>query len=163
MSEYKLSKTIDVSVDVAKELIDKFFTQVPQVKNYLNNLGRFAIAHNFAVTPPPFKRRRYFEDPGSDFSKIGNIERAGKNHPIQGGNADLTKASLVLIRNYIIEHNIDVKIVNVIHDEIITECKNELAEEWKPIMESLMIQAAQIVIKNVPVKVDCKITEYWKK
>lgn len=68
-----------------------------------------------------------------------------------------------MIRDTIIQNDLPVKIVNVIHDEIITECRDDYAEEWRPIMENLMIKAASIVIKSIPIKVDCKITDSWQK
>jgi DNA polymerase I-like protein with 3'-5' exonuclease and polymerase domains len=39
----------------------------------------------------------------------------------------------------------------------------EHAEEWKPVMESLMLKAAATVLKDLPMKVDCKISDHWTK
>lgn len=50
-----------------------------------------------------------------------------------------------------------------VYDEIQTECREDFAEEWRGILEDLMIKAAQVVIKDVPVEVDCKVTNYWTK
>lgn len=166
MSEFKLAKTIDVEVPVALNIINKFFKAVPKVKAYLDRLGSTAVAYYKARSLAPFYRIRYFDQPQdsyTSFKLLGEIERAGKNHPIQGSNADLTKTALVLIRNHINANNLPIKIVNVIHDEIITECAEEYAEEWRPVMEELMIKAAKFVIRSIPVKVDCKISDKWEK
>lgn len=163
MSEFKLSKTIDVDVETARKIIDKFFSQVPLVKRYLKRSATFGIRNLYVQTPRPYNRTRFFEDPKGDFKLIGSIERASMNMPVQGANADIIKSALVLISTYIKVHGLNVKIVNVIHDELITECPREMAEEWREIMNNLMVQAAEIVVKNVPMKVDCKISDYWKK
>lgn len=166
MSEFKLSKVIDVDVHIARDIIDRFFKAVPGVEAYLRNLGSCGTTYYQARTLMPFFRVRYFdppEDTYSSFKRLGEIERQAKNHPIQGANGDIVKAALVLIRLEIIKNNYPVKIINVIHDEIITECVEEFAEEWRPIMEALMIKAAGIVIKSIPMKVDCKITDKWEK
>ena len=166
MSEYKLSATIDVSIEVARDIISRFFEKVPLVKKYLDDLGASAVARFSARTPKPFYRIRLFDQPEigeNSFKVLGSIERAGKNHPIQGCCADIVKIALVLIKEHIDEHNLDIRIVNVIHDEIITECAESLAEEWRETMGTLMSSAAKVVLKKVPMEVDCKITDYWKK
>lgn len=166
MSEFKLSKTIDVDVEVAADIIARFFKAVPKVESYLAGLGKYSTSHMCSRTLAPFYRIRHYEIPSNEpntWKVLGAIERAGKNHPIQGSNADLTKAALVFMRKYIKDNNVPVQIVNVIHDEIITEVHEDYAEEWRPIMEGIMVQAAQLVIKSIPVKVDCKISNHWTK
>lgn len=51
----------------------------------------------------------------------------------------------------------------MIYDEIQTECKEDFAEEWRSILENIMINSAKLVLKKVPVKVDCSISDYWTK
>ena len=49
------------------------------------------------------------------------------------------------------------------HDEIITETIEEFAEKWKSILETIMIETAQLVIKSIPVEVCGIISNYWSK
>lgn len=165
MSEYKLADTIEVTVDEASGIIKKFFSKVPIVEKFLNTLGLLAKTRGFIRTPKPYQRLRWFEgyDNKDDFKRQGEIERAGKNTPIQGGNADMTKLALVLVYREIKKHNYPVKIVHVVHDEIQTECPKEFAETWRPILQRLMIQAAEVILKNIPMEVDCKISDHWSK
>jgi len=165
MSEYKLSDTIEVGVDEASNIIRKFFSKVPVVEKFLNQLGLLAKTRGFIRTPKPYQRLRWFEgyDNKGDFKRQGEIERAGKNTPIQGGNADMTKLALVLVYREIKKNNYPVKIVHVVHDEIQTECPKEFAETWRPILQKLMIQAAEVILKKVPMEVDCKISDHWSK
>lgn len=165
MSEYKLADTMEVSVDVASSVIKKFFSRVPKVKAFLDMLGHLGKTRGFIRTPKPYQRIRWFDgyENSDDFKKQGEIERAAKNTPIQGCNADMTKLACILIYREIKKNNYPVKLLIPVYDEIQTECKIEFAEEWASIMSKLMIQAAEVILKNVPMEVDCKVSDHWSK
>lgn len=164
MSEYKLADTIEIEVSQAKAIIDKFFAAVPKVKAFLDMLGRIAVKKGRIKTPPPYGRIRWFDDYKSDDQKVlGSIERAGKNSPIQGCNADLTKLALILLYREIHNNNLDVKIIHTVHDEIQCEVKEEIAEWWSKRMGQIMEEAGLAVVKSIPMKVDCKISDCWSK
>jgi len=165
MSAFKLSDTLSISKEEAQAIIDKFFKVVPKVQSFLNALGNLAKKRGYIRTGLPFGRIRFFEgyNERSDLKRQGEIERAGKNQPIQGSNGDIIKQALVSIKETIDDNNYPVFIINSIYDEILTECEDSFAEEWKLIMDDLMIKAAQVVLKETPVVVDCQISEYWKK
>ena len=97
------------------------------------------------------------------FKELGEIERASKNTPIQGANAQLIKYALVKIQNRIDKDNLPIKILLSIYDEVQTECREDMTEWWKGELKRIMIEAAQLWIKTVPVEVDVKITDYWTK
>ena len=165
MSEYKLASTILVTVAEAKDIIDKFFKAVPKVKRFLDASTYYAQQTLEIATP--LGRKRFFEvvpqSHPDHFKQLSGIGRQGANHKIQGANADCLKIALVMLRNTINKHKYPVKIINIVHDEVVTECHKDFAAEWKDIMETTMIKAAQIIIKTIPVKVDCKIMDHWKK
>lgn len=165
MSEYKLSDTIEISVDEARAIIKKFFKAVPKVEKFLNNLGEIGKERGFIRSPPPYGRIRWFGgyDNKHDFKRLGEIERQSKNHPIQGGNADMTKLALVLVYKEIKEKGYDVKLIHQVHDEIQTEVREEFANEWAVLMSNIMVKAANSILKKVPMVVDCKVADYWSK
>lgn len=164
MSEFKLADTIEIPVEQAKGIINKFFNAVPKVKHFLDMLGYVAKTKGRIKTPPPYRRIRWFDNYKSeDFKILGGIERAGKNHPIQGGNADLTKLALIRLYERIHKENLPVRIIHTVHDEIQTEVKEEFAQEWANIMNEIMQDAGKVIVKSIPMKVDCKIADYWSK
>lgn len=164
MSEYKLSDTIEISIDEAKKIIKKFFKAVPKVEKFLNALGNLGKSRGYIKTAKPYGRYRWFDGWDSrDPKRLGEIERQSKNHPIQGGNADMTKLALVLLYKTIKENNYPVKLIHQVHDEVQTEVTEEFSEEWSNIMEKIMVQAASVVLKEVPMVVDCKVANYWSK
>lgn len=168
MSKFKLADTIDISVDEADKIIKKFFSVVPKVNSFLNNLGDLGKKRGYIKTSPPYSRIRWFENwkyaiENDNFKILGEIERAAKNTPIQGTNGDCIKQALVNAQKYIDENKAPVKIILAVYDEIQTECDEDFADEWKVILENIMKDAAKIIIKSIPVEVDCKISKYWTK
>jgi DNA polymerase-1 len=165
MSKFKLADTMQISVEEADEIIKKFFSVVPKVEKFLNHLGNLAKTRGYIKTASPYSRIRWFEgwNNKDDFKRLGEIERAGKNTPIQGTNGDIIKAALISVQNYIDFHNLPINILLSVYDEIQTECPEELADEWKNTLNVLMIESAKTVIKTVPIVVDCKISDYWTK
>lgn len=164
MSEYKLADTIEITVDQARAIINKFFKAVPKVQQFLNTLGELGKSRGYIKTAKPYGRIRWFDGWDShDYKRLGEIERQSKNHPIQGGNADMTKLALVLLYRTIKENNYPVKLIHQVHDEIQTEVKEDFAEDWAKIMETTMNEAAGAILKEVPMVVDCKVADYWSK
>ena len=164
MSHIKLANTIEISEDEAKDIIDKFFRSVPRVEKFLTALGNKGKNTGKIKSPPPYGRIRYFSDyQTADNARKGAIERASKNHPIQGGNADMTKLALIYIYDYIRRHDLPVRLIHTVHDEIQTEVTEEYAAEWAVKMSELMNEAAAVILKNVPMVVDCAVNDYWSK
>jgi len=166
MSKFKLSSSIDVPLEEADAVIKKFFKKVPGVAKFLTNLGNLAKKRGFIRSYKPYRRIRYFDNwdgEHTDDNVLGDIERAGKNTPIQGTNADIIKAALIDCYNIIEEENLPIKIILAVYDEIQCEVPEHLAEEWKGRLERIMIEAAEKSIKSIPVVADCGISNYWTK
>jgi DNA polymerase-1 len=164
MSKFKLADTMQIDVDEADKIIKKFFSVVPKVEQFLNYLGNLAKTRGYIRTAAPYRRIRFFENNDKeDFKRLGEIERAGKNTPIQGTNGDIIKSALISVQNYIDFHNLPINIILSVYDEIQTECEESIAESWSNTLSEIMIQSAQQVIKTVPITVDCKVSDYWQK
>lgn len=168
MGPHKLSDTLDISVKEASELIDKYFTAFPNIKRFLDMLGKYGKMNGYIRTFKPFKRKRFFdywEGRNTPPREMGMIERASKNTPIQGASADMTKLALINIHNYIKDNNLqeDIKIVMTVHDQIDTICKEELASKWKEKMTCLMEDAALTIVTNGLLKADTNISKTWEK
>ena len=163
MSEFKLADTMQISVEEAKKLIKQFFSVVPMVKQFLDGIGILGRTRGYIKTGRPFSRIRWFDLSKAGQKELGEIERASKNHPMQGSNGDITKQAMITLQQIIDDNNYPVQIIMQVYDEIQTLCREDFAEEWKIILERVMIESAQIVIKTIPVEVDCKINSCWAK
>jgi len=171
MGPFKLADTLQISKGEAEALIEKYFTEFPNIRDFLTKLGTFGTRNGYIRTFKPFKRRRWFDtwypkiwDDRSSLQEFGSIERASKNTPIQGSSADMTKLALIYIYEEIKQHwKGDVKIVMTVHDQIDTVCRQEIADKWAVRMTELMEKAAIKIIPNGLLKADTNISATWEK
>lgn len=85
------------------------------------------------------------------------------NYPIQGTGADLLKLSVLVFDNELKRENLKAKVVNLVHDEIVVECKEEDAEKVKNILEISMKKAGSMVLSHVHLDVELFVNKNWKK
>lgn len=100
------------------------------------------------------------------FRKRGDIERMSLNYPIQGESAEITKLACVYFwSKYLVPNNLlfKVLIVNIIHDEILVETPEEIAQQTAAQLEKAMVDAGAKFCKRVKLKADPCIAPYWKK
>jgi DNA polymerase I-like protein with 3'-5' exonuclease and polymerase domains len=81
------------------------------------------------------------------------------------GNASITKKALALVKWEINKKGWadDCKIISTIHDEILLEAKEAIANDAKDMLSTIMIDAAKLWIKDTPVKADAYVEDHWKK
>lgn len=164
MSKFKLADTAQITVDEADRIIKKFFKVVPAVEKFLNSLAISGVKNGYIRTDKYFRRIRWFPNlDRSNFKSVGEVERASKNSVPQGTNANATKLALCMLQEVIDKNNYPVSILLPIHDEILTECREDFAEEWKVILEQTMIKAAEVIITTVPIEVEGVISNFWTK
>lgn len=160
-----LAAQIKVSVEEAKSLLDRYFKTYQGVKRWLDQTGRDAMKFGFSKTLGG--RKRWYELPNRDdqeFQRLaGSIERQGKNTPIQGTSADITKYALIYVAERFKKEGWDAYIISTVHDEIVAEAKDDIAEEVALAMNEEMVRAAKKLLLKVAVKVDVHISDCWEK
>lgn len=104
------------------------------------------------------------------YGRLAGIKREGGNFPIQGGNADITKIAMYILRKRIKliekERNNGKYLAHValqVYDELIVDCPEEMSEEMAKLMDDVMVEAGDRVIKHVPVETGCIIADSWVK
>ena len=170
MGPNKLADTLNITIDNAKLLIDKYFEAFPSIKGFLEKLGNYGKKFGYIKTFPPYNRKRWFSNwypkiwnNKASMMELGSIERASKNTPIQGASADMTKRALVLMRNQIKDFDLPVKLVMTVHDQIDTICRNDYVEQWKIAMKDLMELAALSIVTNGLLKAEVTVSNCWEK
>lgn len=165
MSEFKLSNTLSIPIEDAKQMIDKYFKNLPKLNEFLKSASAYGRKNLMIRTCKPYRRIRFFDDPKGDNKLIGEIERASKNTVIQGSGADMCKLALVYIRKYIKSNNLQdkVKVVMTVHDQIDCEVTADYAEEWSLIQKKLMEDAGSVIIQGIPVLSEITISDCWTK
>jgi DNA polymerase I-like protein with 3'-5' exonuclease and polymerase domains len=175
MGPHKLADTLNIELEAAKILIDKYFEAFPSIKGFLDKLGNFGKKYGYIKTFPPYNRKRWFTgwypkiwNNKSSLMELGSIERASKNTPIQGASADMTKKALIMMRNYIKVTNKfykepPVKLVMTVHDQIDTICRNDYLDIWTASMKRLMEEAALEIVTNGLLKAEVTVSNCWEK
>ena len=111
------------------------------------------------------KFREYYKPKVREyFVKKGDIERMSLNYPIQGSSADITKLAGIYFFRYLIENDLIFKVYmsNVVHDEWIVECPEDMSEIIKTKLKSCMEDAGDVFCKTIKLKADPVITKYWE-
>jgi DNA polymerase I len=163
MGAAALADRIGVEKGEAEKLIEQYFKAYPKVANWLIYAAHDANRYGYSKTP--LGRKRYFQLPlPSDpeyKTKVSSIERQGKNTPIQGANADMTKIALRFIFDKL--QNYTARIVNTVHDEIVVEVIAEQADEVTRIVADEMRRAGRVFIRDVPIEVGVVTADTWSK
>lgn len=142
---------------------------LPETKDnsyYFNGLSKgfwtFYTLHKKAETD--FFLESLKADVGKFFRIKGKFERDALNYPIQSIAASMTKLALIILYNHICENKLwgIVKIVNVIHDEIVIECPKHLAEKYKKVLIDCMILAGTKFCKIIPIEADAQVGLSWE-
>lgn len=159
MGADKLSNRLDINLNYAEKLINRFFTVFPNIKDSLERSANFGTKFNYIRTLPPFNRIRWF---GNE-KGFGNIQRESKNTHIQGSAADQIKLALVYIWDFISTNKVPVKLVCTVHDQVDTICHKDYAIQWKEKLTELMEKAAKSNIPTGLLKAETTISNEWSK
>jgi DNA polymerase I-like protein with 3'-5' exonuclease and polymerase domains len=154
-----LGARIGCSLDEAESLLRKYFDAYSGVAAFLRDAADRAVGDRESRTRSG--RLIYFSFDANDRSQVGATQRLGKNAPIQGSSADITKRALALL--YKALQQTDARIVNCIHDEIVVEVAEGRAGECAAILDREMVAAAREFIRSVPVSVDTVVSDAWLK
>ena len=153
-----LSEKLDISEGKAQEFITAYFKAYPVVKNTLDRLGMKAVKEGHSQTV--LGRKRFFQKPDS-FGQEKAIERQGRNTPIQSTCGDILKKAIYYIQDQI--WNMPAWIINLVHDEIVIEFREDGEEIMRAVAEECMVRAGRDFLKLVPVEVDITVDNVWRK
>lgn len=100
----------------------------------------------------------------SDYFKLrSEYKRLTLNNPIQTRGAHQMKLALSMIFEWIVEQDLldIVLICNAVHDEVICEAPNNLAEKTKQIVGLFMKEAGDHYLSTLKIKADANIGQTW--
>ncbi|HWP47180.1 MAG TPA: DNA polymerase [Candidatus Limnocylindrales bacterium] len=163
MGAQGLATLVGCSEKEAEKLLNQYFKTYPKIKKFLDNAAKKALKEGYSETIGGRKRYYDISQIHSNPRERAAIERKAKNAPIQGTNADMTKLALVYIREEFKKRNLDALLVNTVHDEIVVESAEEIAEEVGKLVHDCMVKAGKYYLTKVPVEVEYEVAEFWKK
>ncbi len=157
VSDYGLSQDLGVSVYEAKRYIEEYYRQFPTIKPCLEGFKQEGKEKGYVSTL--FGRRRILKELTSANYNIRSFgERAAMNTPIQGTAADIIKMAMNRAEQSLAEKGFDAGLILQVHDELIVEAKEDVAEE----VAKVLSEAMENVIKlDVPLIAEARIGKTW--
>ena len=157
ISEFSLAEDIGVSRYEAKAYIESYLETYAGVRKYMKDVVENARETGFTQTL--FGRRRYIPElKSSNFNIRSGAERITLNTPIQGTAADLIKLAMIRVEHALNENYPQAKLLLQVHDELIVECPEELAEA---VAELVSREMEGIAALHVPLMAEAKIGKSW--
>jgi DNA polymerase I len=158
MGAFRLSQEIGVTQKEAKFFIDSYFSRYPGIRSYMDKTLDFCREHGFVETM--FKRKRIFPDIDSKNHLARTAsERGAINSRIQGSAADLIKIAMIQVSEIIKKDYPDVKMIMQVHDELVFEAPEAIADQFKTIVTEIMEKSVKL---HVPLVVDAEIGQNWQ-
>ncbi len=154
-----------LSFNEAKNMLWNYFLLYSGLAAWLQSAATQATDKRFTRTASGRLIRFTVEEDAGDYREtrkaLSMIGRNGKNGPIQGTSADITKRAAKLVYDQL--RGTSGKLVNIIHDELVVECDTRDVKMVSSIIQTEMIRAGEEFIKSVPVVVDVASSERWNK
>ena len=157
ITAFGLSQRLDIKRSEAKEIIDNYFEQFPDIKTYMDSMVDFARENGYVETIK--KRKRHLKDINSRNAPMrGFAERNAINAPIQGSAADIIKIAMINIREEMQLKKLKSKLLLQVHDELVFDLFNGEKEVMLELVEKNMTEAVKL---QVPLDVEIGIAANW--
>lgn len=142
---YRKGKKIHIALKEYKDTVEKLKEQgLPVSDTPFVITDKLAYEYYLKIRP---HMKRYFQ-------LQGEYHRLTLNNPIQTTGAHMTKLALVMLYIHIVErgHIWLARLSNSPYDEIVMEVKDELVEEYVPVLQNTMREAANKFLYSGKVK-----------
>lgn len=162
MGANSLAASAGLSRDEASDFIGRYLDAFKGLRGYMDQAK--AQARSLGYVETLFGRRRFLPDINSGVPYLkAEAERMAINMPIQGTQADIIKLAMVKLHakiaaEYGLGPDADVKMLLQVHDELVFEVKEPLAEEVAAWIKEIMETTVSL---KVPVDVQPKIGKTW--
>ncbi len=157
ISDYGLSQNIGITRKQAAAFIDSYFEQYPGVKQYMDDIVKYARENGYVETI--MHRRRYLPDIHSKNFNVRNFaQRTAMNTPIQGSAADIIKVAMINMQKMLKKEKLQANLLLQVHDEMIFEAPESEIETLQKLVPSVMDSAVKL---DVPLKVETAHGKTW--
>ena len=157
ISEFSLAEDIGVSRYEAKAYIDSYLANYKGVRSYMKQVVEDAAREGYTQTL--YGRKRFIPElKSSNFNIRQGAERIALNTPIQGTAADLIKLAMIQVDKILSEKYPEARLILQVHDELIAECPEEVAES---VAELISQQMEQVATLSVPLLAEAKWGKSW--
>ena len=145
MSEYGLAKNLKIQASEARNYINSYFAEYPEVKKYMDlNISK---AKELGYAKTLLGRRRYIRElSSSSFAMRQFGERVAMNMPLQGSSADIIKLAMLGVAKRLKQENLKSELILQVHDELIIDAYIEEKEKVEKILTEEMEGAVKLAV-----------------
>jgi DNA polymerase I len=156
---FGLAENLGISRSEAKEIIDNYKKQFPNIQKYMDDTINFAKEYGYVQTL--MGRKRWLADINSaNFTVRGFAERNAINSPIQGSAADMIKLAMIKIHAEFKKQGFKSKMLLQVHDELVFDAHKDELEIIKPVILNCM-QTALALPNDVPTDAELGSGDNW--
>ena len=157
ISAFSLSHDIGVSVQEAKDYMDRYFATYSGVKQYMEDVVQQAEERGYVETP--LHRRRALPELKSSNRNLREFgKRVALNMPVQGAAADVIKIAMVRVHRRLKEEGLEARLLMQVHDELIVECPLHEQQQVETLLTEEMAAAAHL---SVPLIAEAHSGQNW--
>ncbi|WP_016760312.1 DNA polymerase I [Leptospira weilii] len=157
VTPYGLSRNLRIPRDEAKSFIERYMTQYPGVKSYMESMVEFAEKNGYVQTLTG-RRRPIIDINSTHKSAKEAAKRIAINSPVQGTSADMIKIAMINIHEDIEKKHYRSRMLLQVHDELVFEVHKKEKEEFKTSMKKHMENAMPL---DLPILVEGKFGVNW--
>jgi DNA polymerase-1 len=158
-SAFGLAESLGVSRTEAKQIIENYFREYPDIKKYMDGSINFAKEHTYVQTL--LGRKRWLRDIHSaNFTVRGYAERNAINMPIQGTAADMIKLAMIKVHRALAQEKMKTRMILQVHDELVFDTPLNEVDQVKQLIKENM-ESAMILPHDVPVMAEAGSGANW--
>ncbi|QXX86300.1 DNA polymerase I [Acinetobacter lwoffii] len=155
MSEFGLIRQLGFTRQESQDYIKQYFHRYPGIYDYMQRTRQVALEQGFVETL--LGRRLYTPDIDARNMMVRKAaERAAINAPLQGSAADIIKMAMIEVDKILPKDQ--AKMLLQVHDELVFEVDEDIADELAPKLAEVMQSVLQI---SVPLVVEVGKGKNW--
>ncbi len=145
ISEYGLAKNLKIQPFIARDYINSYFKEYPEVKEYMDKNVSDAKEKGYAITL--LGRRRYIRELSAANYNLRQFgERVAMNMPLQGSSADIIKLAMLGVARRIKQENLKSELILQVHDELIVDAFIDEQDKIEKILKEEMEGAVSLSV-----------------
>ncbi len=156
IGEYKLADMLEIDEEQAKQYIQAYFNQYPNVKVWMEEQKQFMRKNLYTQTYLKRKRRVHQEMMADKAWEKERGFRMGINAIIQGSSADQVKIASIKLQSLLKE--LDAQIVLWVHDEVIFDVPESIGKHNLQRIADVMCNCVQL---SCGMKSDIEVGKIW--
>ena len=159
----RISEVLNIDNKTALEVYSALMEKLSEFNKYQENIKK-ALKEDYIVRDHSYTNRmKFFHQLLNKEMELYEAEKQACNFPIQSSGASMIKKAIIECGKYIKNNNLDCRILFTVHDELLFESKEEIANDVANDLKNIMEKVGLLFLNNVAIKASVTIDEFWTK